>query len=179
MGRDAEARQALLGLVCANKYRALGETAPWPGRKGKAELYQGCQPCVAKVAPSWPRAGRASARSTSTVPSLSRPSLPTARSCPFRDSPFYDKALHKLAWTFTARIALPRRCGALMTSSSSPIRPASPARRPPHRMPVEPSRRVVAVLRCAPKPFSTWRCRSPSETGMATARPMPERAWRG
>ena len=99
MGRDAEARQALLGLVCANKYRALGETAPWPGRKGKAELYQGCQPLRGEsrfLAESWTRIGEVHFDRAELEPAVAAYS----QVLPFRDSPFYDKALYKLAWTF-------------------------------------------------------------------------------
>lgn len=99
MGRDAEARQALLGLTCANKFRALGEPAPWPGRKGKAELYQGCQPLRGEsrfLAESWTRIGEVHFDRAELEPAVAAYS----QVLPFRDSPYYDKALYKLAWTF-------------------------------------------------------------------------------
>lgn len=99
MGRDAEARQALLGLTCANKYRALGDVPPWPGRKGRAELYQGCQPLRGEsrfLAESWTRIGEVHFDRAELEPAIAAYS----QVLPFRDSPYYDKALYKLAWTF-------------------------------------------------------------------------------
>ena len=99
MGRDAEARQALLGLVCANKHKPLDPPSPWPGRKGKAELYQGCQALPGDtrfLAESWTRIGELHFDRGELEPAVAA----YTQVLPFRDSPFYDKALYKLAWTF-------------------------------------------------------------------------------
>lgn len=99
MGRDAEARQALLGLVCANRHKPLDAPAPWPGRAGKADLYQGCQALPGDtrfVAESWTRIGELHFDRAELDPAVAA----YTQVLPFRDSPFYDKALYKLAWTF-------------------------------------------------------------------------------
>lgn len=99
MGRDAESRQALLGLVCANKHRPLDAPAPWPGRKGKADVYQDCKALPGDtrfLAESWTRLGELHFDRGELEPAVAAYS----QVLPFRDSPFYDKALYKLAWTF-------------------------------------------------------------------------------
>lgn len=99
MGRDAEARQALLGLVCANKHKPLDAPSPWPGRKGKAEQYQDCQALPGDsrfFAESWTRIGELHFDRGELEPAVAAYS----QVLPFRDSPYYDKALYKLAWTY-------------------------------------------------------------------------------
>lgn len=99
MAKDAESRQAFLGLVCTNRYRPLDPPAPWPGRKLKADPFAGCEPQKGDsrfLAETWTRLGEQH---------FDRGELDAAiaaygRVLAFRDSPFFDKALYKLAWSF-------------------------------------------------------------------------------
>lgn len=98
MDHDDEARQAFLGLVCSNKYQPLATPAPPVGRKNKPP-YDGCEPLPADTklrAETWTRLGEHH---------FDRGELDAAifayqQAVPFRDSPYFDKALYKLAWSF-------------------------------------------------------------------------------
>ena len=98
MDHDDEARQAFLGLVCANKYQPLATPAPPVGRKNKPP-YDGCEalPSDPKLrAETWTRLGEHH---------FDRGELDAAifayqQAVPFREPPYFDKALYKLAWSF-------------------------------------------------------------------------------
>lgn len=98
MDHDEEARQAFLGLLCQNKYSPVGPVAPPVGRKNKPP-YDGCEPMKsdAKIlAETWTRLGEHH---------FDRGELDAAiyayeQAIPYRDSPYFDKALYKLAWSF-------------------------------------------------------------------------------
>lgn len=98
MGREAEARQALLSLVCTNRFATLDAPAPWPGRKAPETIYEGCQPQFKDssfLAESWTRLGE----QHFDRDELSAAIAAYGQVLPFADSPFYDKALYKLAWS--------------------------------------------------------------------------------
>ena len=98
MDHDEEARQAFLGLVCANKFEPLATPAPPVGRKNKPP-YDGCEPRKSDgklLAETWTRLGEHH---------FDRGELDAAifsyqQAIPHRDSPYFDKALYKLAWSF-------------------------------------------------------------------------------
>ncbi len=97
MAKDAESRQAFLGLVCANRYRSLDAPAPWPGKKPATELYQGCQPKSGDerfVAEIWTRLGEQHFDRGELWAAIAA----YTQVLPFRDSAYFDKALYKLAW---------------------------------------------------------------------------------
>jgi len=98
MGKEAESRQAFLGLVCSNQQRALDPPAPWPGRKPKTPPYQGCQALKGDsrfIAETWTRLGEQHFDRGELDAAIAS----YAQVLPFRDSPFFDKALYKLAWS--------------------------------------------------------------------------------
>ncbi len=98
MDHDEESRQAFLGLVCANKFAPLATPAPPVGRKNKPP-YDGCEALKSDgklTAETWTRLGEYH---------FDRGELDAAifsyeQAVPFRDSPYFDKALYKLAWSF-------------------------------------------------------------------------------
>jgi cellulose synthase operon protein C len=107
MGKEAEGRQALLALTCANQYRPFdppgtsisGEKAK-PAAKGtEPDPYKPCQPVrkESKFVPeAWTRIGEVH---------FDNAELPEAISAyrkvlEFKDSSYYDKALYKLAWAY-------------------------------------------------------------------------------
>ena len=98
MDHDEEARQAFLGLVCANKFAPLATPAAPVGRKNKPP-YDGCEALKSDgklTAETWTRLGEYH---------FDRGELDAAifsyqQAVPFRDSPYFDKALYKLAWSF-------------------------------------------------------------------------------
>jgi tetratricopeptide (TPR) repeat protein len=108
MGKEAEGRQALLALTCANQYRPFdpppaaapektGKTSAKPGID--ADPYKNCQPVrkESKFIPeAWTRIGEVH---------FDNAELPQAISAyrkvlEFKDSTYYDKALYKLAWAY-------------------------------------------------------------------------------
>ena len=100
MGNDREALQAYLGLVCTNKYQALA--APLELSKEalhSSKLYDGC---VARkgdsrfLAESWIRVGEHHFDRAELEPAI----YAYSQVLPFTESPFFDKALYKLAWSF-------------------------------------------------------------------------------
>ncbi len=125
MGQEAEGRQALLALTCANKYKPLDPPAPdvvpapeppapegKPSKSRKAvakappprpvvpvDLYKDCEPVRkdSKFLPeAWTRIGEMH---------FDNAELPQAISAykqvlDFTDSSYYDKALYKLAWSY-------------------------------------------------------------------------------
>ena len=87
MGQEAEGRQALLALTCANQYKPLDPPAAADEGAATSAAAARRRPTPYKRLPagaqgsrsSCPRPGPASARCTSTPPSCPRPSRPTAR----------------------------------------------------------------------------------------------------
>ncbi len=113
MGEDAQAKQALLSLVCANKYKPLDTPAP-PSAPLKIASkgfttgttatddapYKGCTPVKkdSKFLPeSWTRIGEFHF----DQPTELRLAIAAFRKVlTFKDSPYYDRALYKLAWSY-------------------------------------------------------------------------------
>jgi hypothetical protein len=111
MGQEAEGRQALLALTCANKYKPLDPPAPIkpagpeasPGSRVRspvaADLYRGCEPVRkgSKFLPeAWTRIGELHFDAAELPEAISA----YARVLEFKDSSYYDKALYKLAWSY-------------------------------------------------------------------------------
>jgi tetratricopeptide (TPR) repeat protein len=112
MGEDAQAKQALLALVCSNKYKPLDTPAP-PPPIGKIstkpgvsnaqvddEPYKGCV-AVRKdskfIPEAWTRVGEFHFDN----PNELRLAIAAFRKVlTFGDSPYYDRALYKLAWSY-------------------------------------------------------------------------------
>jgi len=100
MGEDQQAKQALLALVCANKYKPLDTPAPAPKNGGTEDVYDGCVPVRkdSKFLPeSWTRIGEFHFDSASE---LKLAIAAFKKVLTFKDSPYYDRALYKLAWSF-------------------------------------------------------------------------------
>jgi cellulose synthase operon protein C len=113
MGEDAQAKQALLALVCANKYKPLDPPAPPPepvkivskgsttgSTAGDDEAYKSCTPVRkdSKFLPeAWTRVGEFHFDSPSE---LKLAIAAFRRVLTFKDSPYYDRALYKLAWSY-------------------------------------------------------------------------------
>ena len=107
MGQEAQARQALLALVCANKYKPMdAPDAPKdvagekPGSKSNDDPYLDCTPVRkdSKFIPeSWTRIGEFHF----DAPNELRLAIAAfKRVLAFKDSPYYDRALYKLAWSY-------------------------------------------------------------------------------
>jgi tetratricopeptide (TPR) repeat protein len=100
MGQDAQARQALLALVCANKYKPLDPPADVPKITGDEDPYKDCAPVrkESKFIPeSWTRIGEFHFDN----PNELRLSIAAFKKVlAFKDSPYYDRALYKLAWAY-------------------------------------------------------------------------------
>ena len=104
MGQEAEGKQALLALTCANQYRPLDPPppAPKPGARpvaGPADPYRTCQPVRkdSKFVPeAWTRIGEMHFDAAELPQAISA----YTRVLTYKDSPYYDKALYKLAWSY-------------------------------------------------------------------------------
>jgi TolA-binding protein len=107
MGEDAQAKQALLALVCSNKYKPLDTPAPAPvvksGQKavgGDDAPYKGCVPVRkdSKFIPEvWTRIGEFHFDNPNE---LLLAIAAFRKVLTFPDSPYYDRALYKLAWSY-------------------------------------------------------------------------------
>ncbi|HEX3902575.1 MAG TPA: tetratricopeptide repeat protein [Polyangia bacterium] len=113
MGEDAQAKQALLALVCANKYKPLDPPAPPPApvkiaAKGSTtgntstddEAYKSCTPVRkdSKFLPeAWTRVGEFHFDQPNE---LKLAIAAFRRVLTFKNSPYYDRALYKLAWSY-------------------------------------------------------------------------------
>ncbi len=104
MGQEAEGKQALLALVCSNRYRPL-EPPPKPAkstgmRKGPVvDAYKDCVPIKqdSKFLPeTWTRVGELHFDSAELALAISAYSRVLA----YKDSPYFDKAIYKLAWSY-------------------------------------------------------------------------------
>jgi TolA-binding protein len=105
MGQETQARQALLALVCANKYKPMDapdqpKATEKPGDKGDDDVYKDCTPVRkdSKFIPeAWTRVGEFHFDS----PNELRMAIAAfKRVLAFKDSPYYDRALYKLAWSY-------------------------------------------------------------------------------
>ena len=100
MGQEAESRQAFLGLVCHNKYAPL-DPPPVIDRKTARTTnpYNGCQPLKGEsrfLAEAWTRIGEHHFDRGELEPAI----YAYSQVLPFPDSPYFDKALYKLAWSY-------------------------------------------------------------------------------
>ena len=97
MGQEPQARQALLALVCANQYKPLDPPAGLP--QGD-DPYKECTPVRkdSKFLPeAWTRIGEISLR----PPNELRLAIAAFKKVlDFKDSPYYDRGLYKLAWSY-------------------------------------------------------------------------------
>src|SRR5450432_4203794 len=109
MGEDVAAKQALLALVCANKYKPLDTPPPAPplqvrsGQRsagGDDEAYKSCTP-VRKDSKFIPEAWTRIGEFHFDNPNELRLAIAAFRKVlTFKDSPYYDRALYKLAWSY-------------------------------------------------------------------------------
>jgi cellulose synthase operon protein C len=100
MGEEAQAKQTLLALVCANKYKPLDPPPPTPKNGGTEDVYDGCVPVRkdSKFLPeAWTRVGEFHFDSASE---LKFAIAAFRKVLTFKDSPYYDRALYKLAWSY-------------------------------------------------------------------------------
>jgi TolA-binding protein len=100
MGDDAQAKQALLALVCANKFKPLDPPEPPPKNGGSEDVYDGCVPVRkdSKFLPeAWTRVGEFHFDSTQE---LKYAIAAFKKVLTFKDTPYYDRALYKLAWSY-------------------------------------------------------------------------------
>lgn len=107
MGEDGQAKQTLLALVCSNQYKPLDPPAPPPppgkfgnGKASEDEPYKGCVPVRkdSKFIPeAWTRVGEFHFDN----PAELKLAIAAFRKVlTFGDSPYYDRALYKLAWSY-------------------------------------------------------------------------------
>jgi len=97
MGQDAPAKQALLALVCANQYKPLDPPSPLPTGD---DPYKQCQP-VKKDSKFLPEAWTRIGEFHFDTPNELKLAIAAFRQVlQFQDSPYYDRALYKLAWSF-------------------------------------------------------------------------------
>jgi tetratricopeptide (TPR) repeat protein len=104
MGQEAEARQALLALVCANQYKPLDPPAKRKistglGKGPPIDYYKDCTPIKkdSKFVPeAWTRIGEFHFDAAELAYAISAYSRVLA----FKDSSYYDKAIYKLAWSY-------------------------------------------------------------------------------
>jgi TolA-binding protein len=109
MGEDQQAKQALLALVCANKFKPLDLPTPAPrptARAGSAkaadddEVYRACVP-VRKESKFLPEAWTRVGEFHFDNPNELRMAIAAFHKVlTFKDSPYYDRALYKLAWAY-------------------------------------------------------------------------------
>ena len=105
MGKELEARQSFLALVCSNQYRPLDPPAPLAPSKGHAattafvDPYTTCKPVKndSRFNPeAWTRIGEYHFDYNELELAISA----YARVLQYKDSPYFDKALYKLAWSY-------------------------------------------------------------------------------
>jgi len=97
MGQESQARQALLALVCANQYKPLDPPASNPTGE---DPYRECTP-VRKDSKFLPEAWTRIGEFHFDAPNELRLAIAAfQRVLEFKDSPYYDRALYKLAWSY-------------------------------------------------------------------------------
>jgi tetratricopeptide (TPR) repeat protein len=102
MNKEAESLQAMRSLVCASKYKPLDPPPPPTPSKGRGQKvedpYTSCEPIKkdSRFLPeAWTRVGEAHFDNSELELAIAAYS----RVLQFTDSPYYDKALYKLAWS--------------------------------------------------------------------------------
>lgn len=97
MGEEAQAKQALLALTCSNQYKPLDPPAPPPPGD---DPYRDCTPVRkdSKFLPeAWTRVGEFHFEAANEL----RLAIAAFRKVlDFKDSPYYDRGLYKLAWSY-------------------------------------------------------------------------------
>jgi tetratricopeptide (TPR) repeat protein len=103
MNKEGESLQAMRALVCNNKYKALDPPKPPAPSKGKSQKvedpYVGCTPVKqdSRFLPeAWTRIGEFHFDNSELELAIAAYS----RVLDFKDSPYFDKALYKLAWSY-------------------------------------------------------------------------------
>ncbi|HEX6837032.1 MAG TPA: tetratricopeptide repeat protein, partial [Polyangia bacterium] len=106
MNKEGEALQVLRGLVCVNKYKPLDPPEPPQPSKGRAtqgkkaeDPYTSCEPVKkdSRFLPeAWTRIGEFHFDNSELELAIAAYS----RVLEFKDSPYFDKALYKLAWSY-------------------------------------------------------------------------------
>ena len=104
MDQEPEARQALLGLVCANKYRPLDPPTGLPSSAGidrdtLMDLYKDCRP-MKQDSGFLPEAWMHVAEMHFDASELAHAISAYGWVVQFKDSSYYDKAIYKLAWSY-------------------------------------------------------------------------------
>ena len=97
MGQEPQARQALLSLVCANQYKPLDPPAALASGD---DAYKDCTP-VRKDSKFLPEAWTRIGEFHFEAPNELRLAIAAFKKVlDFKDSPYYDRALYKLAWSY-------------------------------------------------------------------------------
>lgn len=97
MGQEPQARQALLALVCANQYRPLDPPASIPTGD---DPYAQCTP-VRKDSKFLPEAWTRIGEFHFDAPNELRLAIAAFKKVlNYKDSPYYDRGLYKLAWSY-------------------------------------------------------------------------------
>jgi cellulose synthase operon protein C len=103
MNKEGESLQAMRALVCNNKYKPLDPPAPPSPSKGKGQKvenpYTACKPVKddSRFLPeAWTRVGEYHFDNSELELAIAA----YTRVLEFKDSPYYDKALYKLAWSY-------------------------------------------------------------------------------
>ena len=110
MGEDQQAKQALLALVCSNRFKPLDTPVPTPkpsprapgaaARAADEEFYKECTP-VRKESKFIPEAWTRIGEFHFDNPNELKFAIAAFRKVlTFKDSPYYDRALYKLAWSY-------------------------------------------------------------------------------
>jgi tetratricopeptide (TPR) repeat protein len=97
MGEETQARQALLALTCANQYKPLDPPATLPTSE---DPYRDCTPVRkdSKFLPeAWTRIGEFHFEAANE---LHLAIAAFKKVLDFKDSPYYDRGLYKLAWSY-------------------------------------------------------------------------------
>ena len=103
MNKEGESLQAMRALVCNNKYKPLDPPSPPTPSKGKGSKvenpYHDCKPVKedSRFLPeAWTRVGEYHFDNSELELAIAA----YTRVLDFKDSPYYDKALYKLAWSY-------------------------------------------------------------------------------
>ena len=110
MGEDQQAKQALLALVCSNRFKPLDTPVPTPKPSPRApgasanaadeDFYKECTP-VRKESKFIPEAWTRIGEFHFDNPNELKFAIAAFRKVlTFKDSPYYDRALYKLAWSY-------------------------------------------------------------------------------
>lgn len=103
MNKEGESLQAMRALVCNNKYKPLDAPAPPQPSKGKGQKiedpYTQCKPVTESsrfLPEAWTRVGEYHFDNSELELAIAA----YTRVLDFKDSPYFDKALYKLAWSY-------------------------------------------------------------------------------